>query len=311
MKQKIVDLRPTLTHSSRSPQRLQAAKNAESPQQKKKHAPLKTRRKRIRVVIAMVVSALVGAAVYSVHAISYHAAVRIQDISVRGTVAQDSVAIQTYVRGMLRSDARSFIAPDTILTYPKETIRAGMIRTFPRLKSVQIGRARMFSTELVIDVNEREPFGVWCDRGVPTIGGCFAFDESGLIFAEASQTTQPVLPYIFMGGVDRENAIGTVYIPLRMQEIRDLLQRLREARFAPRAFSVLDEKDFLINLENGFTIKATFGMPIDTVVHNLELVAVSPTLRGKEQDLEYIDLRFGNRVYYKFRGEEAISGESQ
>jgi hypothetical protein len=43
----------------------------------------------------------------------------------------------------------------------------------------------------------------------------------------------------------------------------------------------------------------------------LELVLSSDALQGKEGQLEYIDLRFGDRVYYKLRGQEEVTGATQ
>ena len=45
-----------------------------------------------------------------------------------------------------------------------------------------------------------------------------------------------------------------------------------------------------------------FGEDPTILVKNLTLILDSDALRGKENLLEYIDLRFGNRMYYKFSG---------
>jgi len=44
-------------------------------------------------------------------------------------------------------------------------------------------------------------------------------------------------------------------------------------------------------------------------VKNLELVLSSDVLKGKTDALEYVDLRFGNRVYYKLKGQKQQSVE--
>jgi cell division septal protein FtsQ len=136
------------------------------------------------------------------------------------------------------------------------------------------------------------------------------FDEGGLIFAATDRSGKPELPYVFYGGIETDPVIGSVFLPEQLRGVLDLLQRMREARFIPVSMRVLDGQDYTIALSNGFTIKASFGQEIDTIVHNLELVSVSPALRGKEASLEYIDLRFGNRVYYKFRGVDEPTEEN-
>ncbi len=236
---------------------------------------------------------------FTVHWSSYQKPMRIGEISIRGAMLQDSAPIIEYVRATLSEQEKQFIARDNIFAYPKEELRAGIVREFPRLQSVRIGRGGLFGTTLIVNVDERSPYATWCTDAEPP--ACFVFDEGGLIFAGTERAGRPELQYIFYGGINPESAIGSVFLSDKLRGVSDLMQRMREARFVPVNLHVLDEQDYTIDLANGFTIKASFGQEIDTIVHNLELVSVSPVLRGKEEELEYIDLRFGNRVYYKFK----------
>lgn len=296
---KIVDLRPTLTHSSRSPER-KTAPAKEKKRDVKKPVPLKTRRRRIRAGIVAGGIVLLVVLLYGVHWFSYRPSVRISTVSVRGAMLQEPGDVSNYVSEQLRAGAGGFIARDNIFAYPKEELRAGIVRSFPRLKSVRIGRGGMFGTTLIVNVDEHTAYATWCTES----NACYVFNDTGLIFAGTERAGKPELPYTFIAGLDGQTPIGAVFLPGKLQGVLDLLQRMREARFVPTTVHVLDEQDYTIALTNGFTIKAAFGQDIDTIVHNLELVSVSPALRGKEANLEYIDLRFGNRVYYKFKGVE-------
>ena len=298
---KIVDLRPSLTHSSRSPDRKPAA-HKPPPKHAKKPLPLKERRRRLRFVIVLGGIVFFALTLYFLHWLSYRPALRIQNVSVRGAMLQGPEEVAQYTRERLNDGSSRFIARDNIFSYPKEELRAGVARTFPRLKSVRLGRSGLFGTTLIVNVDERSAYGTWC---VATDGACYVFDDAGLIFASTERSGKPELSYVFYGGIGDADPIGTVFLPEKLRGVLDLMQRMREARFIPVAMHVLDEQDYTIELSNGFTIKASFGQEIDTIVHNLELVSVAPALRGKEAELEYIDLRFGNRVYYKFKGVEA------
>ncbi len=300
MIQKIVDLRPSLQHSSRAPDRRAGPSLKQTAP--KKPVPLKTRRRRVKAIIGGVGVLVCALLLYGVHWSSYQKPMRIGDISVRGAMLQDAAPVIAFTRETLAETEKQFIARDNIFAYPKEELRAGIVREFPRLKSVRIGRGGFFGTMLIVNVDERTPFATWCAEGEPR--ACYVFDEGGLIFAGTERAGKPELQYVFSGGIDPQSAIGSVFLPEKLDGVRDLLQRMREARFVPLGLHVLDEQDYTIELSNGFTIKASFGQDIDTIVHNLELVSVSPALRGKEAELEYIDLRFGNRVYYKFKNIE-------
>lgn len=227
----------------------------------------------------------------------------------RGTTLQNPDDVATYIQSQLAIDDTAFIARDNIFAYPKEELRAGIIRSFPRLKSVRIGRSGVLTTTLIVNVDERLPFATWCSDG--DVRTCYVLDESGLLYAPAEFSGTPAVPYLFFGAVSAENAIGSVFLPGKLESVRDLLQRMSAARFIPVQVRALDDKDYSVVLQNGFTIKVSFGQRVDTTVHNLELVALSEALRGRESELEYVDLRFGNRVYFKFKGQVVpeIEGE--
>ncbi len=304
---KIVDLRPSLTHSSRAPQqKLASLGKRPAP---KKPIPLKKRRRRIRILFGVVGFILLAALLYGIHWVSYRPNLRIKEISVRGAMLQDPGEIVAFTRTQLLQSSNQFIARDNILSYPREELRAGIARTFPRLKSVRVSRGSLFGTTLIVNVDERAAYATWCSESVPN--DCYVFDEGGLVYAGVERSGKPEMPYTFFGGINTAPIIGSVFLAEKLAGQRELLQRMREARFIPVAVHVLDEQDFTVALTNGFTIKASFGQDIDTIIHNLELVSVAPALRGKEAELEYIDLRFGNRVYYKFKNVESPEEAAQ
>ena len=79
---------------------------------------------------------------------------------------------------------------------------------------------------------------------------------------------------------------------------------LRDAGAAPLGAQLENETDISVPLADGYYIKASFGEDPSELTKNLALILSSDAIKGKIDELEYIDLRFGNRVYYKFKGEE-------
>ena len=55
-------------------------------------------------------------------------------------------------------------------------------------------------------------------------------------------------------------------------------------------------------LADGYFVRASFGQDARALSQNLKLVTVTDPLKSKIKSLEYIDLRFGDRVYYKLVG---------
>ncbi|MDZ4227379.1 MAG: hypothetical protein U1D26_02765, partial [Patescibacteria group bacterium] len=90
-----------------------------------------------------------------------------------------------------------------------------------------------------------------------------------------------------------------------------LLRLLGQSGFTPSNVAVENDRDFTVLLSDGqgFYIKASFGQDAGGLTHDLELVLDSDVLRDRNDDIEYIDLRFGDRVYYKLKGEGEMSAE--
>jgi hypothetical protein len=64
-----------------------------------------------------------------------------------------------------------------------------------------------------------------------------------------------------------------------------------------------------VHFTDGFDLKVSFGADPATLVRNLRLVLASEALEGKEADIEYVDLRFGDRVFYKLKGKDQEAAE--
>ena len=102
--------------------------------------------------------------------------------------------------------------------------------------------------------------------------------------------------------VSGKSPIGHVFVGAHMPAIVALLQVLGQAGFTPTGATVENDQDYLVPLAQGFYIKVSFGEDPENVAKNLHLVLTSDALFGKESQLEYVDLRFGDRVYYKLQG---------
>lgn len=301
---RIVDLRRGKPEARReSPQH--------RPQREERRSPLRRRRRRARLVIAFIVLLVLLAAVYGVHAASYASPLTIQSVSVDGVQAIPPDIIETFVQSELNDGSYHFFSRANIFLYPKKAITAALARNFPRVSAASLSRDSLLSTHLTITITERQPYATWCksspdgttiDTTQP--GECFVMDERGFLFADATDSTDHVgSNYIFTGGISSTSTpIGQTFAPAHLAGIAALMKLLVNAGFTPQGASIENDQDFFIQLQEGFFLKASYGEDAAQLVHNLQLILSSDTLTGKEADLDYIDLRFGNRVYYKLKG---------
>lgn len=270
--------------------------------------PLRSRRRKARAIVFALVLLLAAAIAYGVHLLSYAPQLTIQSVRVSGAENIDPVIIESYVDSSLSDGSFRYFSRRNIFLYPKEAIESGIVASFPRVKNAHLSRGDILSTALGVAIEERTPHALWCE-GVgaqASTSPCYAMDDGGFIFAEVATSTRGGFqtPYVFSGGLG-ENPVGEMFVPGQLPPLFALLRILQqETNLIPNRVDVLRDQDFNVTLEQGFFIKASFGQEPLALARNLELALSSDALRNRLSDIEYIDLRFGNRVYYKMKGEE-------
>jgi cell division septal protein FtsQ len=265
----------------------------------KRSSPLRARRRRARLVIIAICCVAAFLLAGLLHYVAYRPQFRIQNISVIGAREMKPETVEAFTREYFLADSWRFFPRDGIFTYPKGALAIALIQNYPRLASAAVERENAFSQELIISITERQPFGIWC----APLGQCYAMDEGGYIFVRASESqTVPTTPYIFRGGITATDPIGTRFIPDHMDAMVALLVKLGSAGFAASEVSMETQEDYVIALKRGFAIKASLDRTPEELIRDLQLVLISDALRSREAEIEYVDLRFGNRVYYKLKG---------
>ncbi len=280
----------------------------------KRPAPLRARRRKMRAVAVLIVLLFVAILMLGISWASYLPKFTIHSIEVVGAKQVTPERIGQYIDTILDNGSRQILSRRNIFVYPRVSLEKAVQGYFPRIKSAKVSRSALFATAVVINVEEREPYALWCAPAVPAhavpadadTASCYTLDDGGFIFAEYSISgdVRPAMPYIFRGDIaSSSNPIGQRFAPAHLPDILALLTLLGQAGFNPEGGSIDNDQDFLIPFAEGFVLKVSFGQDVNMLTKNLQLILSSEPLKGKEHQLEYIDLRFDNRVYYKLKGQ--------
>jgi len=193
--------------------------------------------------------------------------------------------------------------------YPGSRIRAAIIDAHPDIAAISMFRNGV--TGLSIKVNDRVAIARWCGLaptpapvpGEPGHGSdeyCYVFDASGFIFAAAATTTKTV------------NAFA-LYAPLAGDTLEPLRATLAHAEKLPGAFDFARE---LKTLGSPVTRVIIRGDEVDNVLESgtrityvlgneqnafTALVSARDSFNLADGSVDYIDLRFGGKVYLKRR----------
>lgn len=174
-----------------------------------------------------------------------------------------------------------------------------LTQRFPAAHSFRV--AKDFPRTVTVEVRERDLWGIYCRRrGVEVASACAYLDTRGTAFEAVARFEGWLLPIIY--GSDPPT-LGTEAVSEatleRFSQARTALASAH-ARLLAMAVSTSTPDDLRLELAEGWHILVTASRPVDEWFGILRRV-LSEEVGDRRAGLEYVDLRFGNKVFYKYR----------
>lgn len=261
-------------------------------------SPIRKRRQRMRLVLSVVGILFCFGVVYAAHILSYSTQFSVHEVEVQGGSAELNNMVSTFAAAELSSSETSFISRRNILSYDSQPLARDIYNSFPQLASVSIVHSALLSTRLSIIVIERSYYATWCDDS----NVCFSLDTTGTVFAPVDQNASSSPGYVFHGAITGTSSVlGQKFAPNHFQQLVAILQSFASSGYTPLGATVINDSDVTIPLTDGSSVKASFGQSPMTLGKNLVLIRTSDALAHATGTLDYVDLRFGDRVYFKLK----------
>jgi len=240
----------------------------------------------------------------------------IETITIAGNKVVDTELIEEVIQDNLKGYYLYFLPKSNFLLFPENKIENELAAKFGRLKDISISLGG--SKTLSVSLTEREGKYIWCGENLPDAAVqtneslCYFMDDSGYIFDAAPYFSGSVY-FKFFGPLDLNetgNPLGTYFAP----EIFDKLVAFKDALISMNikpVFVLVKNEDIEIYLSSNVVsvdapkiiFKSDFEL--EKLSENLQTALATEPLKSnfknKYSSLSYIDLRFGNKVYFKFR----------
>jgi hypothetical protein len=266
------------------------------------------RRKRVIIFFSVLFVLLVGGFVFAAR----HPRFLLVTVHVTGNKVIDTDAVTTEVEKYLSGNYAYVIPHRNAFMYPKVKIVAGLAAKFPRFKTVAVYRTD-FKT-LQVDVTEVKGRALWCGTDATIVSPtaqCYFTDETGKIVSLAPQYSGNVYPRFFGGTIAASdtNPLGKTFIDeTPFQNLLTFQTKIESFGYHVKGLLIGtgEEDTFVLDLGAGKTALVRFIKTDDyhTLVANLTAAFAKPEfatmMKTQRQNLQYFDLRFTNKVYYKF-----------
>lgn len=242
---------------------------------------------------------------------------QIKGVTVEGTKILANETIKQKVEKELSGNYYLFFPKKNIFLYPKEKMKADIFSSFPVVETVAISVNS--SRKLIISIKEREPFALWCGKEKPNVvisevPACFYIDKTGYVFANSPSFSGDT--YFTLYGSESLNSnkspLGQyVVTPDVFKKVIELHDFLTEFNIV--ANTIFFGKDNYAEFFNtkSFSVRWNTDGNIDTLISNMRALFKSPSWKNNtfvsdsekaHEPLEYLDFRFGNKIFYKQKG---------
>ncbi len=272
---------------------------------------LKKKRKR-RIIRYSIATALVFMIVGLSSYISRRPNFRIGEIVLSGGVLVTKTDVTLEALTLMDGFYFWLFPKNNVLWYPHDRLEEHLKNKFKRIDAIDI-RLKDFRT-LVVTITERKPVATWCDnppvRGLIMEDGssmeqCYFLDQNSTIFASAPYFSGDAY-FKYYGLITDDNPIGLQYLSSStlFSGISDFVEKTKKLSIRPLYIIAKGDGEFSLIVSGGGEIYFDTKEPLPKVFSNLESLLHTPELSiGASRNLpvEYIDLRYGNKLFYKLK----------
>lgn len=270
------------------------------------HRPSKRERMR-RTDRAFEIVAKVFLVVYALYVIaiwiSERPSLHLAGVEVGGVHAVEREPLETIANDALDGRLLWKIKRNNALLYPKRAVATAIARFDARIKNVAVDIGEDRSVH--IDIAEYSPAYLWCPPGgvdatSTLLIDCYFADERGYRFAQAPvYSGSPFLT--FETPLRSAYPIGSAFLtPEEFARLETFLLHLSAIGLHPVSVREAGMHDFLITTEAPWAIRWRTTEDPEAAVANLKLVVEHIAKEPEEAlNIRTIDLRFGNKVFYR------------
>ncbi len=245
-----------------------------------------------QIIVGLMITAFLGMLIISIWYGTRVDAVTLSTVSVRGGETISHEEIERIARERLDGSYLKLVPRSFAFAYPHQDIEKS-IREIKRIKNLSVMRSG--GTELVIEFDEYVPDSLWCKDS--NSDGCFFLDNAGYSFSPApSLAGGSFMRFVAIGKTPSEHT--QAFSEEEYRRVQELVNLFDEAGWNISKAEVDAAGDAFLSIVNGGEFKVSLKQDAKETVNNLLTVLNSEKFAHiKPGNFEYVDLRFGSKVF--------------
>ncbi|MBX4210780.1 FtsQ-type POTRA domain-containing protein [Candidatus Parcubacteria bacterium] len=188
--------------------------------------------------------------------------------------------------------------------FPKSDVEREIMSDFKRIASVEVKRDNLKTVS--IQITERSPQALWCTSDIngTTVhfsSDCYFMDQTGYIFSPSPEFSPTALLRFY--GYVKNDPIGTKYFSEAVfSGLFTFSKNVTMLGLKPLRVYYNSDGDFELYIEKGGKILFARDTDFQKSFSNLQTLLSDQQAKINNDGkltVDYIDLRFGNKIYYK------------
>lgn len=270
----------------------------------------KRRRQRLIKYWIIILSILLFVGVISY--LSHLPKIRINDVLLKGGLLVTEKDVKEESLSFMDGSYFWLFPKDNAFLYPQNKLEKHLADKFKRIETIKVSLDGL--NKIVVEITERKPVAIWCKAKVVAVSTttveselkekekCYFIDLFSTIFAEAPNFSGDAY-FKYYGLVNSENPIGQKFIASSTEftEINTFIELVKKLSIRPLYLKAKGEDEYSLVLYGGGEIFFDVKKSISLAYSNLESLLKTPELSlvGGYLPINYIDLRYGNKLFYK------------
>jgi cell division septal protein FtsQ len=215
---------------------------------------------------------------------------RIQNVEVVGATDENKINVVALAEETFKGNKFLFIPNNQALFYSAASLQEKILNQLKSVQDVRIDIA--FPKTLRVEIKERAPESLYC------ADTCYFIDAKGIIYEKAPSFSEGV--YVMYRDPNRATSTDPLGTSVASEEAFTLAKKyidyLPVLGLTPTTVSFTTKNEIKIELRGNGYILINLDREYNETIQNITTV-----IQEGVKEFEYIDVRFGNKIYYKER----------
>ncbi len=217
---------------------------------------------------------------------------QLDKITVEGTNLTPRASLSELVKREVATEL--FIESNSIIPVSIKRLEKEILSNYPHIEKVEINKN--FPNQLLIRVFEREKKANWCFSSEGEPFSCVAVDSQGIVFKGENFNEdeffihQPeAIEAQFGKRILSENKVNFIF------ESKNKLRN--DFNYEMRSAHIPTSRYLFVNTDQEFELRFDMESDLSSQLDKLEILIEEKI--DHPEEIEYIELRYGSRIYYK------------